>query len=413
MDEAADADTMDTGDEQPDDTVEDADAADEVDEAADADAMDTGDEQPDDTAEDTDTADVVDETADSDATDTGDEQPDDTVEDADTADEVDEAADADAMDTGDEQPGDTAEDTDTTDETNDVNSMAVHGDVQKDVGSASDSVRNRDMSPMESLMEYMNSHNYGPDDFAEYSQDPVWRELQKQAYPDYKLPSLTPENAKQQLSEYMNAHNYGADDFSTYSQDPVWRDLQRQAYPEYDLPPLERADNLGHWKEIPPDTSFADNLDATNPNFEYGDEWTVNCQRCVPTYEMRARGYDVTALPCVEDNDYLSYHPYDVWENPVVNTAFGNGMNDIQSAMKGWGDGSRAQICVQWEKGDGGHTFIAEQKNGKTVFFDPQNGEMDASWYFDNVKSGSVTFCRTDNLMPSEKIFECCKEVRK
>ena len=260
-----------------------------------------------------------------------------------------------------------------------------------------------------SLTDYMNAHNYGPDDFATYSQDPVWRDLQKQAYPDYDLPPLTQENALNQLSDYMNAHNYGPDDFATYSQDPEWRDLQRQAFPDYELPPLNKADNIGHWSEIPPDTSFKDNLDAANPNYELGDEWQVNCQRCVPTYEMRARGYDVTAKPCVDDNDYLSYNPYDVWENPDVMSASGNGLSDIQSAMSNWGDGSRAQVCVQWEYGDGGHTFMAEQRNGKTYFFDPQTGDTDVSWYFNEIHPGSTSFCRTDQLMPTNRILDCCK----
>ena len=264
-----------------------------------------------------------------------------------------------------------------------------------------------------SLADYMNAHNYGPDDFATYSQDPVWRDLQKQAYPDYDLPPLTQENAFNRLSDYMNTHNYGPDDFATYSQDPEWRDLQRQAFPDYELPPLNKADNLGRWNEIPPDISFKESLDATNPNFEFGDEWQDNCQRCVPTYEMRARGYDVTAQPCTDWDDYLSYHPYDVWENPDVIGTSGSGLSDIQSAMNNWGDGARAQICVQWEYGDGGHTFMAEQRNGKTYFFDPQTGDTDVSWYFNEVHPGSTSFCRIDQLMPSKRILDCCKGVKK
>ena len=263
-----------------------------------------------------------------------------------------------------------------------------------------------------SLVDYMNSHDYGPQDFATYSQDPEWRALQKKAYPDYELPPLTQENAYNQLFDYMNSHNYGPQDFATYSQDPEWRDLQRQAFPDYELPPLNNVDNLGQWKEIPPDMSYKDNLDAANPNYDLGDEWKVNCQRCVPTYEMRSRGYDVTAQPCVDDDDYLSYHPYDVWENADVQSASGNGLNDIQNAMSGWGDGSRAQVCLQWDSGDGGHTFTAEQRNGKTYFVDPQTGDMDCGWYFDHASPGSVSFCRTDQLMPSSRILDCCKGVR-
>ena len=92
--------------------------------------------------------------------------------------------------------------------------------------------------PYDSVSDYMNDHNYGADDFATYSQDPVWRDLQQSENPDYELPPLTQENAKKQLSDYMNAHNYGADDLSTYSQDPKWRELQSAAFPDYELPPV-------------------------------------------------------------------------------------------------------------------------------------------------------------------------------
>ena len=45
-------------------------------------------------------------------------------------------------------------------------------------------------------------------------------------------------------------------------------------------------------------------------------------------------------------------------------------IHDIQDLMSSWGDGSRAQVCLQWDIGEGGHTFMAEQRNGKTYFVD-------------------------------------------
>ena len=89
-----------------------------------------------------------------------------------------------------------------------------------------------------SLSDYMNAHNYGPDDFATYSQDPEWRILHREAFPNYELPPLTQENAYNQLSDYMNTHNYGPDDFAAYSQDPIWRELHGAAFPDYELPEM-------------------------------------------------------------------------------------------------------------------------------------------------------------------------------
>ena len=94
-------------------------------------------------------------------------------------------------------------------------------------------------TPMAKLTDYMNSYEYGLGDFDIYSQDPEWRELQRQAFPDYELPPIPQESAYRQLGKYMSEHNYGPDDFDTYSQDPKWRELQSYAFPDYELPPIK------------------------------------------------------------------------------------------------------------------------------------------------------------------------------
>ena len=124
------------------------------------------------------------------------------------------------------------------------------------------------------LSDYMNEHNYGPDDFATYSQDPEWQRLHSNAYPDYTPPEAssadTQENSFRQLSEYMNEHNYGPDDFATYSQDPEWQQLHSNAYPDYVLPEdsSERSDTANEAPAHPnEDTAFnisADTQDDIN-----------------------------------------------------------------------------------------------------------------------------------------------------
>lgn len=107
---------------------------------------------------------------------------------------------------------------------------------------SSDVSDNSAKSTFNSLSDYMNAHNYRIQDFATYSQDPEWRALQREAFPEYELPPLTQENAYNQLSDYMNSHNYGSDDFDTYSKDPQWRELQAAAFPDYELPPIQSAE---------------------------------------------------------------------------------------------------------------------------------------------------------------------------
>ena len=91
------------------------------------------------------------------------------------------------------------------------------------------------------LMDYMARNDYGPMDYPTYSQDPTWRMLQSEAYPDYELPEqaheMTQDEAFERLQDYMNSHEYGPEDFDRYSQDPEWRALEQIAYPDYELPP--------------------------------------------------------------------------------------------------------------------------------------------------------------------------------
>ena len=163
--------------------------------------------------------------------------------------------------------------------------------------------------------------------------------------------------------------------------------------------------------------SMEEALSKINPNGhdEVNDAnfaWSGNCTHCVPAYELRKRGYDVSALPYTDDPNGLSYDPFDAWEDPIIHKTPGSGREAIERAMASYGDGSRVEIDVGWATSDGsgfdGHVFVAEQRDGKTYFIDPQNGDADVSWYFDHVQPGATRFARIDNLTPSDRIAECC-----
>lgn len=127
------------------------------------------------------------------------------------------------------------------------------------------------------LTAYMFEHNYGRADYAEYSQDLFWRQLHKAAYPDSELPPLrSPINdnkiekasesqiaAKQMLTAYMFEHNYGMADYAEYSQDPFWRQLHMAAFPDSELPPLRLPNAYYDLKaksvsEVPEETNDTD-----------------------------------------------------------------------------------------------------------------------------------------------------------
>lgn len=167
------------------------------------------------------------------------------------------------------------------------------------------------------------------------------------------------------------------------------------------------------WGKISEPHEIEKDIYACNPNFRLGENWQKNCQRCVPTFEMRRRGYDVTAMPKMDDGNCtdISYYPFSVWENPQIILCRGDGILDIQNCMRQWGNGARAQITVNWRGVPSGHTFVAEQVNGETKFYDPQNGSLNAAEYFKQVAPGSVQLCRIDQLEPTSRILECCKKA--
>ena len=154
-----------------------------------------------------------------------------------------------------------------------------------------------------------------------------------------------------------------------------------------------------------------EDLAAVNPNFSTGEyKWQNNCQRCVPTYEMRRRGYRVTAkpIPTKAKDDYIAKDYTCVWENrSKICYPNGSGLQEIKKQMATWGDGARAEVFVVWKNGDA-HVFVAEQINGETVFIDPQNHSADASKYFESVLKGFTSILRIDNNNPADAILDCC-----
>lgn len=161
------------------------------------------------------------------------------------------------------------------------------------------------------------------------------------------------------------------------------------------------------WRRQEHFSTSDENVKATNPNFGLGVAFQINCQKCVPTYEMRMRGYDVTARPTYNINaDSFTENDWDkAFEEAELEEGFsGSGKEEITKKLEVWGDGSRAEVYVAWEEG-AAHVFVAENRNGKIYFLDPQTGELDVEYYFSHVKSGLTKLIRIDNLNLTKNIL--------
>lgn len=178
--------------------------------------------------------------------------------------------------------------------------------------------------------------------------------------------------------------------------------------------------------KIPPQLA----LSGTNPNYTKAREYQINCQRCVPTYEMRRRGYDVEALGnlkssvklgnlekmkelwSLEDKDILrNYIEIKRGKDIIIKDAdFGN----ILDFIEGSNVGSRFQISWWWSKDRSGHTVIAENTRKGAIFIDPQIGKTftaEQFWRLDKNKRKMFLF-RIDNRKINEDMLKLIMKGR-
>ena len=181
-----------------DDSSEEAEETDELEDIPE-DIEDSDDEAGDDSSEEVveDTADeAADDSTEEVAEDTADEAADDSSEEVveDTADEAaDDSTEEVAEDTADEAADDSTEEVaeDTADEAINDTAETNSKDITKAESLSYDTTEDtpqdvQEKTPQQKLSEYMNSHNYGMDDYDTYSQDPEWQKLHSAVFPDDK-----------------------------------------------------------------------------------------------------------------------------------------------------------------------------------------------------------------------------------
>ena len=163
-------------------------------------------------------------------------------------------------------------------------------------------------------------------------------------------------------------------------------------------------------------SDISEDLKKVNPNYSSGEyKWRNNCQRCVAAYEMRRRGFNVTAKPIsvAAEKDIVAQNWSKVWTNdPPLLCRSGNGKAQVEAQMKRWGDGARAIVYVKWKGYGLAHVFIAENRNETIVYIDPQNGNENCSNYFSRATEGCTQVLRIDKCTPTDLILKCCQNVR-
>ena len=134
-------------------------------------------------------------------------------------------------------------------------------------------------------------------------------------------------------------------------------------------------------KQGPP-MSQTEAMKGANPRYNLDRSYKINCQRCVPTYEMRRRGYDVVANP---NNGGV----------PLMGKEFfvDRKIVDFPRVSPNITSGSKFLNTLKRQP-DGRY---AEVKNGKVKFIDPQPGKVVSIEEYLN-RSERLAFYRMDNV---------------
>ena len=162
---------------------------------------------------------------------------------------------------------------------------------------------------------------------------------------------------------------------------------------------------------------MADAARYANPDFNTNQYYQQNCQRCMKTFELRRRGYPVTAMPrpahgtgTSKRRDMFGWegfknpeiHGYlkDLKPNNIVNPgATIINKQALMSDLQQLPDGARVGICYQHPPKIGGaHIMVCEKKGGKLIFMDPQTGAIGNHALGNAWTRLGYAWFRTDNL---------------
>lgn len=176
---------------------------------------------------------------------------------------------------------------------------------------------------------------------------------------------------------------------------------------------LNKADrqNITTLDDIPKkkkNTTEDADMKAVNPKYKDSNgkvqkQYAYNCMNCTTVYDLRRRGYDVTAngremgLPTKAIKNF--YVP-----KPKIEKASGvNGTGTyrkLEPKLNALPDGSRGNFMVT---GDICHSIAFEKTKGKVTLLDCQTGEKsdNVSDYLKKYSITKVNFARTDNCEPN------------
>lgn len=192
-----------------------------------------------------------------------------------------------------------------------------------------------------------------------------------------------------------------------------------------------KVDDFSYLTKKDKEYSRDEDMSAVNPNFD-GDtdlRYSTNCSYCTVAYDLRRRGYDVTADSMDPGDDPTNKYETASWykgvdivstksllfkNNPIQYlTNLNNDPYDsdniehtkkvIEDELKRHGDGARGDFGLYWKYG-GGHSIVWEVIDNEVIFRDTQiNSIINIEEYLQRCRS--TEYYRVDNLELDEEIL--------
>lgn len=174
---------------------------------------------------------------------------------------------------------------------------------------------------------------------------------------------------------------------------------------------FDYAENPNAWKQwkledLPKkqsEMSPEEDMAAVNPYYESGlDMYTNNCIFCTTAYDMRRRGYDVSAIP--KQSHYTIENAAE-WYEPPAKVKEYEGTSDLEKKLLKEGEGASGNLALYWAQG-GGHSVYWEVKNGEVVIRDAQTNKVQKVEDFEGYLGDYGHYIRTDNLDLDHTVME-------
>ncbi|MCR4791786.1 MAG: hypothetical protein K5871_03485 [Lachnospiraceae bacterium] len=195
-----------------------------------------------------------------------------------------------------------------------------------------------------------------------------------------------PESALNNMTEYMNSHNYGPEDYETYSQDPEWQALNHDLQVANGID-IDSSGNLDSVDAETPERVFDDfeqSVLEDNPEFyETGSFYTQG---------VNSRGFEGTCGPTSQANAVNKLlGTNELTENKVLDIAVENNLCNVEGPPEGCGGTTTEQFMELYGK-------LNEQLGDKfnTELYEFDN-VLDANQVAERLEAGDVINVAVDS----------------